>query len=89
MDTWQHRRAVGGHGGLHSDLQPGQRHDRGRNVVVAGAPARVKEGLSFYRDISLDEKFALLARWLSQAPFALSDDAALTVEVDVEQLFMP
>lgn len=50
------------------------------NVVVAGAPARVKEGLSFYRDISLDEKFALLARWLSQAPFALSDDAALTVE---------
>lgn len=34
------------------------------NSVLAGAPAKVKEGLSFYRDITLDEKFAMLGGWL-------------------------
>lgn len=36
------------------------------NSVLAGAPARVREGLSFYREISLDEKFDLLREWLSE-----------------------
>lgn len=34
------------------------------NSVVAGAPARLREGVSFYRDITIDEKFAMLEGWL-------------------------
>ena len=34
------------------------------NSVLAGAPARVKEDLNFYREIRLEEKFDLLAGWL-------------------------
>jgi acetyltransferase-like isoleucine patch superfamily enzyme len=32
--------------------------------VLAGAPARVREGLSFYRPVSMDEKVAMLRDWL-------------------------
>jgi acetyltransferase-like isoleucine patch superfamily enzyme len=34
--------------------------------TVAGAPAKVKEGLSFYRPVTLDEKFAMLDQWLTE-----------------------
>lgn len=47
------------------------------NVVLAGAPARVKEGLSFYRDVTLDDKFELLKGWLVEAPFMARQDAVL------------
>lgn len=50
------------------------------NVVLAGAPARVKDGLSFYRDISLDEKFELLSGWISDAPFASGEGVSLDVD---------
>lgn len=32
--------------------------------TLAGSPAKVKEGLSFYRSISLSEKFDMLENWL-------------------------
>ncbi|MCW6537276.1 acyltransferase [Sphingomonas lycopersici] len=34
------------------------------NSVIAGAPARVREGVNFYKPITLREKMALLAGWL-------------------------
>jgi len=37
------------------------------NVVVAGAPASIKEGLCFYKDLGLEEKFSLLRSWLPEA----------------------
>jgi acetyltransferase-like isoleucine patch superfamily enzyme len=36
----------------------------GDSVVLAGSPAKQKEGLSFYRSIDLDEKFEMLYAWL-------------------------
>lgn len=55
--------------------------------TLAGSPAKVKEGLSFYRDISLDEKFAMLRGWLLDAypgyvldaPNVTADDASISV----------
>lgn len=35
--------------------------------VLAGSPATLKPNLSFYKDISLDEKWGLLAQWLQMA----------------------
>ncbi len=57
----------------------------GPNLVLAGSPAKIKEGLSFYSDISLDEKFARLRPWLDEAAAnfgytveqAVSDEALL------------
>lgn len=49
----------------------------GPNVVLAGAPAKVKEGLNFYREISLEEKFDLLKGWLVDAPFVSNGEADL------------
>lgn len=40
--------------------------------VLAGIPAKTKEGVRFYRDVSLDEKFEMMERWLLDAPFASS-----------------
>lgn len=34
------------------------------DTVLAGAPARPREGVSFYRPVSLNEKMAMLARWI-------------------------
>lgn len=34
--------------------------DAPAEVVLAGSPAKVKEGLSFYKSVTLDEKFAML-----------------------------
>ena len=36
------------------------------NSVLAGSPAALKPNLSFYKDISLDEKWALLDIWLTE-----------------------
>ncbi|MDF2496167.1 hypothetical protein [Sphingomonas sp.] len=44
------------------------------NSVLAGAPAKIKEGINFYRDISLMQKFEMLKGWLLEAPFAASAD---------------
>jgi acetyltransferase-like isoleucine patch superfamily enzyme len=35
-------------------------------TVVAGLPAKLRSGLSFYKDISLTEKFDLLSQWLEE-----------------------
>lgn len=45
------------------------------NSVIAGSPAVLKPNLSFYRDISLDEKWQLLLGWVR--------DAALDFELKV------
>jgi len=37
------------------------------NSVLAGTPAALKAGLTFYRDITLDEKWALMGQWLQSA----------------------
>jgi acetyltransferase-like isoleucine patch superfamily enzyme len=37
------------------------------NSVLAGTPAALKPGLSFYRDISLDEKWTKMQEWLDLA----------------------
>lgn len=39
----------------------------GPELVIAGSPASVKEGLSFYQDITLDQKFSMLRSWLEEA----------------------
>lgn len=39
----------------------------GPELVIAGSPANVKEGLSFYQDIELDQKFSMLRGWLEEA----------------------
>lgn len=60
----------------------------GANLVLAGSPAKVKENLSFYKVISLDEKFALLQSWLSDLvsatlenpPTLLCTDDAITMD---------
>lgn len=54
------------------------------NIVVAGAPAQRKEKLSFYKSISLDEKFALLRTWLV-AMVATTDHGA-TLSADSGEL---
>jgi len=36
------------------------------DAVLAGAPARVREGISFYKPVSLDDKMDMLARWLNE-----------------------
>lgn len=38
------------------------------NSVIAGSPAAAKPNLNFYREVTLDEKWALLADWLDQLP---------------------
>lgn len=37
------------------------------SIVIAGSPAAPKSGLSFYREVSLEEKWAMLQRWLREA----------------------
>ncbi len=36
------------------------------NVVLAGSPAQVKDNLSFYQPLSIDEKWSRLAGWLRE-----------------------
>lgn len=56
----------------------------GDNVVLAGSPAKLKADLSFYREITLDEKFELLHRWLVELTFPSVNGApSLTRENDV------
>ena len=38
----------------------------GANMVIAGSPATHKPNLSFYQDITLDEKWTLLLGWLDE-----------------------
>lgn len=38
--------------------------DAPAHVVLAGSPAKVKEGLGFYRTVELDEKFNMLTGWV-------------------------
>lgn len=40
--------------------------------VIAGAPAASKPGLSFYKDLSLDDKWAMLKTWVEAAAPGLS-----------------
>ncbi|ANH72385.1 bacterial transferase hexapeptide family protein [Ralstonia insidiosa] len=64
--------------------------DAPAEVVLAGSPAKVKEGLSFYKSVTLDEKFEMLAKWLEQitgapaidAPSITHDGDAITVHWD-------
>jgi acetyltransferase-like isoleucine patch superfamily enzyme len=46
------------------------------NSVLAGTPAAIKTGLSFYKELTLEEKWALLQGWLKSA--------IAEIEVDVE-----
>lgn len=58
------------------------------NSTLAGAPAKVKEGISFYREVSLAEKFEMLRGWLvayaagapADSARIIANDDALTVE---------
>lgn len=53
------------------------------NTVLAGTPAAPKLGLSFYKDVTLDEKWSLLRNWVE----ALSKELSLkTTTVEDEQL---
>ena len=53
-------------------------------VVLAGSPAKVKEGLAFYKPVTLDEKFEMLGGWLRQLTDGPAADAPrLTIEGDV------
>lgn len=64
--------------------------DAPAEVVLAGSPAKVKDGLSFYKPVTLDEKFEMLAGWLGQfasmptmdAPSLERDGDAITVHWD-------
>ncbi len=64
--------------------------DAPADVVLAGSPAKVKEGLTFYKSVTLDEKFEMLAEWLGQitgapvidAPSLTRDGDAITVHWD-------
>ncbi|HWV07651.1 MULTISPECIES: acyltransferase [unclassified Ralstonia] len=59
-------------------------------AVIAGSPAKPKEGLSFYKSVTLDEKFEMLEGWLKNiigapvmdAPSLTRDDNMLTVHWD-------
>jgi acetyltransferase-like isoleucine patch superfamily enzyme len=58
--------------------------------VLAGAPARVKEGLNFYRAVSLDEKYAMLRDWLRDyAEQAGAGGPAMTEADDILKLSWP
>ena len=37
------------------------------SIVIAGSPAAPKSGLSFYREVTLDDKWCMLAQWLNDA----------------------
>lgn len=53
-------------------------------VVLAGSPAKVKEGLAFYKPVTLEEKFEMLNTWLRQlTDVPVIDAPNLTVEGDV------
>lgn len=49
------------------------------NSVLAGTPAASKPGLSFYRDVTLDEKWQLLQGWIDSA----TTELGVQVEVAV------
>lgn len=42
-----------------------------QNSTIAGIPASIKNGLSFYKAITLDEKWELLRSWLSEYEVAI------------------
>lgn len=44
-------------------------------VVIAGSPAKPKEGLSFYKSVTLDEKFEMLKEWLNGITGGAGTDA--------------
>lgn len=61
--------------------------DAPAEVVLAGSPAKVKEGLAFYKPVTLDEKFAMLEKWLAQLTgTSATDTPKLTVDGDVMTL---
>jgi acetyltransferase-like isoleucine patch superfamily enzyme len=54
------------------------------NSVVAGAPARLREGVSFYREVTVAEKFAMLEGWLRD--FCLQGDPHVRLVVEDDTL---
>lgn len=59
------------------------------NTVLAGSPAAPKPNLSFYRDITLDEKWKLLEEWLREIAMNIGaiskkseSDGTLTLHLD-------
>jgi len=69
--------------------------DTPADVVLAGSPAKVKEGLSFYKPVTLDEKFDMLEGWLHQitsnqttldAPFTVRKGDMITVDYGREKI---
>lgn len=64
--------------------------DAPAEMVLAGSPAKVKDGLSFYKPVTLDEKFDMLESWLGQitgapamdAPSMVRDGGVITVHWD-------
>lgn len=54
--------------------------DAPAEMVLAGSPAKVKEGLAFYKPVTLDEKFDMLEGWLHElTPNQTTLDAPYTV----------
>ncbi len=57
------------------------------NSTYSGSPAKIMEGLNFYKPISIDEKFALLKIWLIE--FCQKNSALLTNEEDEILIYSP
>lgn len=51
----------------------------GPNLVIAGAPAQVKPGLSFYKELTLEQKWLLLIGWISDAEGNLNVEKVLEI----------
>ncbi|MGX0622414.1 acetyltransferase-like isoleucine patch superfamily enzyme [Cupriavidus metallidurans] len=65
--------------------------DAPAEMVLAGSPAKVKDGLAFYKPVTLDEKFDMLEGWLQEltsnqttmdAPHALRNGDTIIVDWD-------
>lgn len=56
------------------------------NMVIAGSPAAAKT-LSFYKDVSLEEKFAMLQDWLDDIVGTIPECNRLAVPDGAEQIF--
>lgn len=59
------------------------------NSVVAGAPARLRDGVSFYREVTIDEKFAMLNGWLRDYCAQVEPNARLAIEKDAIAIYTP
>lgn len=63
------------------------------NTTAMGAPAKVREGLNFYKNVSLDEKFELMIEWAEdfskeRGGRVESRDSVITISKDNQELLV-